>query len=98
MFRLGCSRNYLPNQVFVGIADHPCDSVELGDFIGSALGVASSDKDFRFGLPEADASYGSTRVMIGGCGDCAGVENNDVCFVWNLDAMQATNRELAFNG
>jgi hypothetical protein len=63
---------------FVGIADHPGDARESGEFFGGALRVAPSDN-------QADGRVGSVKLANGVAGlsicggrDRAGVEDNDV--------------------
>ena len=64
--------------MFVGVADYGGDAGECGDFFGGALGVASGDDDFRVGITALYAADGGAGVLIGGVGDGAGVEDDEI--------------------
>src|ERR1700691_2378814 len=83
--------------VFVRVANDGADAGECGDFFRSTLGVASGDDDFCRWILAADAADGSSGILIGGSGDGASVEQDEVG-VRGGSAGQAASLELAFQG
>jgi hypothetical protein len=83
--------------VFVGVADYGSDAGEGGDFFGGALGVASGDENFGVGIVTLEAADGGARVLVGGVSDGAGVEDDEVSFVF-LGGSEAARFELALEG
>ena len=61
--------------VFMRVADHHVDAGKRGDFLWSALGIASSDDDFRQRILPLDAPYGGASVLVGGVCDSTGIKN-----------------------
>ncbi|OLC83221.1 MAG: hypothetical protein AUH66_03100 [Acidobacteria bacterium 13_1_40CM_4_57_6] len=64
---------------FVGIADDPGDAGKCGQFLGSALGIASGDDDSKGGVGGVKFSNGVAGLGVGGGGDGAGVDDDDIC-------------------
>jgi hypothetical protein len=79
------------------IADHGGDAGEGGDFLGSALGVASGDDDFSQRILALHATDGGAGVLIGGIGDGAGVHYYQVGFSGE-GRGKAASFELTFEG
>lgn len=66
------------DRVLVRITDDPGDSGKRGKFFGSALRVASGGDDARGGILAVNAADGFASFGVGGSGDGAGVEDDDV--------------------
>lgn len=92
------SRNYLRDAVFVRIADHPCNSVELSDFRRSALRIASRNQNPGLGLAAPNAANRGASIVIGGGCNCAGVENHQLGLFRVPDAPHSHTGELALDG
>jgi hypothetical protein len=60
------------------IADYGGYAGERRDFLGSALGVASGDDNFRERVLTLYAADGGARVLIGGVRDRARIQNHEV--------------------
>jgi len=96
-FPLQARQNDVGELVFVGVADDGADAGERGNFFGSALGVASGDDNFCGRILAAYAADGGAGILIGGSGDGASVEQDEVG-VGGGGAGQAASFELAFEG
>ncbi len=66
------------DRILVRIADHESHAGESRDFLGRALGVAAGDDDARLGLRAMDAADGLAKLVVGGGGDGAGVQDDEV--------------------
>jgi hypothetical protein len=58
----------------VGVADYGSDAGECGDFVGSALGIASGDDDFCQRILASDAPNGGASVLIGAISDGTSIQ------------------------
>jgi len=63
---------------FVGIADDPGDTGENGKVFRGALGVASGNDHAGAWISGVDFADGVAGLSVGGGGDGASIENNDV--------------------
>ncbi len=72
-------RNQIRDLRFVRVANHQGHAGECGNFFGGALGVAAGDDDSRGGAAGVEFADGVTSLGIGGRGDRAGVEDDDIC-------------------
>ena len=63
--------------MLVRIADYQTDARQNCDLFWSALGVASGDNDFGFGILPADTANCSASILIGTGGYGAGIQDND---------------------
>jgi hypothetical protein len=64
--------------MFVRVTDYGGYAGQGGDFLGSALGIASGDNNSCQRVLALDAADGGAGVPIGGIGDGAGVQNDEV--------------------
>jgi hypothetical protein len=64
--------------MLVRVADNGGDAGERGDFLRSALGVASGDNNFRQRILTPDTPYGGAGILIRGIGNRAGVQNYEI--------------------
>ncbi len=64
--------------MFVRVADHSGYARQRGDFFGSALGVASGDNNFCQRILALHAANGGAGILIGGIGDGAGIQDDEV--------------------
>ena len=62
----------------MGVADHPFDAGQGGEFVRGALGVAAGHQDAGPGILAVHAADGLADVVVGGGGDGAGVEDDQV--------------------
>jgi len=62
----------------VGIADDEGNSGETGDLLRGALSVTTSDNDASGRIRRVDFADGVAGLSVGGGGDGASIENNDV--------------------
>ena len=83
--------------VFVGVANYGGYAGECGDFMGSALGITSGDDDFGVWILPLDAADGGAGILIGGGGDGAGVQQNQVGLRGG-SVSEAASFELALEG
>ena len=63
---------------FVGIADDEGNSGETGDLLRGALRVTTGDNDASGRIRRVDFADGVAGLSVGGGGDGASIENNDV--------------------
>ena len=68
----------LRNFRLVRIADNPGDAWKRGEFFWRALGVASGDDNASMGIVGVNLAYGIAGLGIGGRGDGASVDDDDV--------------------
>src|SRR5690242_165110 len=82
----------------MGVADDERDAGERGQLFGSALGVTAGDDEARGGIAGMDFADGVAGLGVGGGGDGAGVEDDEVGVVGRGGGVAATGEELAFDG
>lgn len=63
---------------FVGIAHNPVDALKASDFLRRALSVTASDQNAGIGVFSLCAADEIPQVLVGGGGDRAGVEDDQV--------------------
>jgi hypothetical protein len=80
---------------FVGIADDEGDTGKGGEFFGGALGVAAGDDDFCGRVGGMEFTDGVAGLGVGGGGDGAGVEDDDVGLRFGGGRSTATVEEVA---
>jgi hypothetical protein len=61
----------------VGIADHPGDTGERGDFFRGALGIATGDDNARSRILRRNFANGVTSLGVCCGGDSASVDHHD---------------------
>src|ERR1700675_1864579 len=83
---------------FVGVADYDGDAGEGGEFFRGARGVAAGDDDFGDGVGGVEFADGVASLSVGGGGDSAGVEDDDVGGGCRRGRGTAAVEELAFDG
>jgi hypothetical protein len=64
--------------MLVGIADHLRDTWHCGDLLGGSLSIATGHHNLAVGIFTVNAADDGARVLIGGGGYRAGVENHDL--------------------
>jgi hypothetical protein len=69
--------------MLVRITDDYTYSRKLRQFLRSTLRVTACNKDLRLGIMPVDAADAGPNILIGRCGNGAGVENNDRGLVSN---------------
>ncbi len=62
----------------MGIAHDQGNAGETGDFFRGALGVATGDNDASGRIHRVNLADGVASLSVGGGGDGAGIENDDV--------------------
>ncbi len=88
----------LGNLGFVGIADDEGDTGEGGEFFGGTLGVATGDENTSGGICGMKFADGVAGLRVGGGGDGAGVEDDDVGDSWVRGKRKTLLAELALDG
>ena len=88
----------LGNLGFVGIADDEGDAGKSGEFFGGTLGVAAGDNDASRGIGGVEFADGVAGLRVGGGGDGAGVEDDDVGDGRVRGKGKALLAELALDG
>ena len=84
--------------MFMRIADHLRDAGQGGQFFGRALSVAAGYHNFCMGIFAVHTSDGCAGILIGGCRDCASVQDYDPGFGESASALQSLILELALEG
>ena len=69
---------------------------QSGDFLGRALRVAAGDHDARVGLRAMDAADGLAKLVVGGRGDGAGVQDDEVGVGNFVGCAEAARGETGF--
>src|SRR5258708_38335269 len=82
----------------VGVADNPRDAGECGQFFGSALGITAGDDNANGGVGGVKLANGVASLSVGGGGDGAGVDHDDVGGGRRGGGGAATVEQLAFDG
>lgn len=82
----------------VGIAHDEGNSRESGELFGRALGVAAGDDDARGRIGGVKFADGVARLGIGGSGDGASVQDDDIGRVSLGSDLAALFAQLAFDG
>jgi len=70
--------NNVRDPVFMGIADYPVNAGQGGEFLGSALGVASRHQDAAGRILAMEAANGGARVAVGRRGYGAGIKDDNI--------------------
>src|SRR5438045_1496609 len=83
---------------FVGIADDPGNARESCEFFGGALGVAPSDNQADGRVGSVKFANGVAGLCVGGGGDGAGVEDNDVGSCGRGGGGETAVKQLALDG
>jgi hypothetical protein len=60
-----------------------------------ALSIAARYHDFCGGIFAMDAADGSAGVLIGGCGNGAGIQDDQIGFLSRIGRLKALGRQLA---
>ena len=84
--------------MFVRIADHNADARDRCDFFWSSLCVAAGHEDFGFRIPTMNAADRRPHVLVGRCGDCTRIEDDDFSLDGRACARQPAIKQLSFNG
>jgi hypothetical protein len=84
--------------MFVRIADDQADAGQCGNLFGGALRVASCHYDLSVGILTADAADSGARILIGTCGNGAGVHHNYGSLSGSGGASHSALFELTFEG
>src|SRR5260370_11448900 len=84
--------------MFVRVADHPGHSGQGSNFFRSALGVAAGDQNFRVRVSAMYAANRGTRVLIGGSGDGAGIQYNQISVSGRTGVVQTSVGKFALDG
>ena len=66
------------NRILVRVPDDPGHAGQSRDFLRRTLRVAAGDDDARVGLRAMDAADGLAKLVVGGRGDGAGVQDDEV--------------------
>jgi hypothetical protein len=64
--------------VLVGIADHCRHSRQRCNLLWRSLGVTTGDYDLATRILTMNATDRRTRILIGGSGNCAGVQDDNL--------------------
>jgi hypothetical protein len=83
--------------VLVRIADDETDALEPGDFFGRTLRITSGDDNASCWIATFYAANRSSRILVGGGGDGAGVEHDHFGVVRRNAARKAAFQQLALN-
>src|SRR5260221_7976748 len=86
------------NLGFVGIADNERDAGESGQFFGGALGVTAGDENFGGGILRVDFANGIAGLSVGGGGDGAGVDDDELGGLRRSRGWAATGGGVGFDG
>ena len=86
------ARDQLRDLSLMGITYYPFDAGHSRQLFRRPLGIAAGHQDAGRGVLAMDPAHGLAHVVVGGCGDRAGVENYEV----GLSALR--NGDEAFIG
>ena len=84
--------------MLMGVADDLSHTRQGREFFGRTLGIASGDDNLRLGIFSVHASNRGSSVLVGGSGDGAGVQYDNVRCREVADAFQTAFLELTFDG
>jgi hypothetical protein len=84
--------------MFMRIADHQSYAGQSGHFFRSALRIASGNNDLSLRILSMDAAHRRARILIGGSGYGAGVEDNDSGCVRSRGPVKSQLTELTLYG
>jgi hypothetical protein len=82
----------------VGVSDDQADTRQRRKLLRRALSVASGNQDSGGWIFAMNAADGSTRILIGRCGDGAGIQDDDFSFYGGGGTSQPTAQQLALDG
>jgi hypothetical protein len=88
----------LRNLSLMGITYYPFDAGHSRQLFRRPLGIAAGHQDAGCGVLAMDAAHGLAHVVVGGCGDRAGVEDYEVGLIALLNGNQALFGEQRLNG
>ena len=91
-------RDQIGNRILVRIADDQSHAGQSGDFLRRALRVAAGDDDARLGLRAMDAADGLAKLVVGGRGDGAGVQDDEVGVGKIVGGAETARSEPGFEG
>ena len=80
------------------ISDDERDAFDRGEFLRSALGIATGDQNARLGMVAMKAPDGLADFIVGGRGYCAGIENDQAGVRCGSGGREAFGDEAGFNG
>src|ERR1035441_3899421 len=80
------------------VSDDQTDTGQRRNLLGCALSVAAGDQDSGGGIFAMNAADGSPRILIGRCGDGAGIQDNDFGLDGGRGALQSAGQQLALDG
>src|SRR5256885_15119382 len=83
---------------FVGIANNERDAGEGRKFFGGALGVTAGDENFGGGVLRVNFANGIAGLGVGGGGDGAGVDDDELGGLGGSRGWAAAGQELALDG
>jgi hypothetical protein len=87
----------LGEAMLMRIADDEGDAFEGGDFLRSTLRVTSGDQNTGRGIDAMHTANGGTRILIGGGGYGAGVEDDDFGFGSRVGSQQSVPGQLTLD-
>src|SRR4029077_4825124 len=83
--------------MLVRITDDLTYAGQSCQFFGSPLSIASGDDDPAAGILPMDAAYGRPRVLVGGSGHGASIQDDNSCLGRPTSPLQSQLLELAFD-
>ncbi len=84
--------------VLVRVSDDEAHARQRRQFFRSALRIAAGDQNSRLGIFAVNAANGGTRVLIGGGGHRACVQDNHFGLDGSAGALHAAVEQLALDG
>ena len=97
ILRDGRSRN-VRHLMLVGISHDPGYAFQRGNFLRRSLRVASRDQNFCQRIFAPYAPDGRTRILVGGSGDGAGIQDNQFCLIRGSGLIQPFRGKLLLYG
>ena len=88
--------NQIGDRILVRIPNDPGHAGNSRDLFGRALRVAACDDDPCIGLRAMDAADGLAQLIVGGRGDGAGVQDNEVSFGNFVGCTETAGSETGF--
>jgi hypothetical protein len=83
--------------MLVRIPNYLCHPRKRGNFLGSALSVATSHNNLTIGIFTVDTPYGRPSVLIGGSGHGASIQNHNFSLRGSYGADETSLTELSLN-
>jgi hypothetical protein len=93
---MGAIGDQIGNRILMRVPDDPSHAGESGDFFRRALCVAACDDDARIGLRAMDATDGLAKLVVGGRGDGAGVQYNEIGIGYFVRCMESARGKAGF--